>query len=305
MNKPVAQTDIVWPTKTRELQNHHIDSTRWNGFKFRDDDIVIATYAKSGTTWMQQIISQLIFRGESVGDFYKISPWIDFRLTPPMALETLESLPHRRFMKTHLLVDALVFSHEAKYIYLGRDGRDTTWSLYNHYANFLEARRCALNEVPGLVGPPLPPCTVDVHAFYRNWFAHNGAPYWPFWENIRSWWAIRDLPNVKLVHFNQLKADLAGSIRDIAKFLEIPLDDKTLAKIVTHCSFDYMKSHAEIMAPNGGSSWNGGAQTFINKGTNGRWRDTLSAAEVAAYEQKAEAELGFECAAWLERGAKE
>ncbi len=36
---------IVGPTKTRELHNHHFDSTIWNDFAFRDDDIVIATYA--------------------------------------------------------------------------------------------------------------------------------------------------------------------------------------------------------------------------------------------------------------------
>jgi aryl sulfotransferase len=40
-----------------------MDSTRWDGFEFRDGDIVIDTWAKSGTTWTQQIVSQLIFNG--------------------------------------------------------------------------------------------------------------------------------------------------------------------------------------------------------------------------------------------------
>jgi aryl sulfotransferase len=48
--------------------------------------------------------------------------------------------------------------------------------------------------------------------------------------------------------------------------------------------------------------WNGGAKTFINKGTNGRWRDTLTAADIAAYELNALAELGPTCAHWLEHG---
>ena len=54
----------VLPRKTRELHSHHFDSTIWNDFPFRDDDIVIATYAKSGTTWLQQIISQLLFNDD-------------------------------------------------------------------------------------------------------------------------------------------------------------------------------------------------------------------------------------------------
>ena len=70
-------------------------------------------------------------------------------------------------------------------------------------------------------------------------------PFWPFWENIRSWWAIRDLPNVKLIHFNRMKADLPGSIREIGAFLDIPIDETKFGDIVQHCTFDYMKAHAD------------------------------------------------------------
>jgi hypothetical protein len=67
------------PRKTREIHNHHIDSTVWNDFEFRDDDIVIATYAKSGTTLMQQIISQLLFQGVPDLPVAEMSPWVDLR----------------------------------------------------------------------------------------------------------------------------------------------------------------------------------------------------------------------------------
>ena len=51
---------IKWPAKTREIHNGVFDSSVWNDFKFRDD-IVKATWAKSGTTWTQQIIAELLF----------------------------------------------------------------------------------------------------------------------------------------------------------------------------------------------------------------------------------------------------
>jgi aryl sulfotransferase len=100
-----------------------MNSTVWNTFKFRDDDIVVATYAKSGTTWTQQIIAQLIFDGAEDIDVHSLSPWVDLRIIPPEVIAGLELQTHRRFVKTHLPVDALVFSPKAKYIFIGRDGR--------------------------------------------------------------------------------------------------------------------------------------------------------------------------------------
>ena len=29
------------PIKTREMHSHHLDSTIWNDFNFRDDDIIL------------------------------------------------------------------------------------------------------------------------------------------------------------------------------------------------------------------------------------------------------------------------
>ncbi len=106
-----------WPTKTREIHNHHFDSTIWNEFRFRDDDIIIGTYAKSGTTWTQQIVSQLIFQGAEGLEVAEMSPWLDLRVPPKeVKLPAVEAQQHRRFLKTHLPVNALVFSPKAKYL---------------------------------------------------------------------------------------------------------------------------------------------------------------------------------------------
>jgi aryl sulfotransferase len=291
------------PIKSRELHNHHFDSTVWNDLDFRDDDIIISTYAKSGTTWVQQIVSQLIFNGKKGIEVAKISPWVDLRVPPKEAkLASLAAQTHRRFMKTHLPVDALVFSEKAKYIYIGRDGRDVLWSFYNHHSAANKDWYAALNETPGLVGPTIQAPNPSIVEYYHEWMNKDGYPIWPFWENIRSWWEIRNLPNVLLIHFENLKKDMPGEIRRIAEFIDTPIDESNWQSILEHCSFDYMKDNAAKSVPGGGIFWDGGADSFIHKGTNGRWRDVLDAEDIANYESRADAELDSRCAKWLATG---
>lgn len=296
---------LARPVKSRELHNHHFDSTIWNDFRFRDDDIVISTYAKSGTTWMQQIVGQLIFNGAEAVPVAEMSPWLDLRVPPKeVKLAAVEAQSHRRFLKTHLPVDALVFSEKAKYIYLGRDGRDVVWSLYNHHENANALWYGALNDTPGLVGEKIAPPPESVVDYFNDWLAKDGHPFWSFWDNLRSWWAIRNLPNVHLTHFAALKADPEGEIRRIAAFLDIAIDEANWDAILEHTSFAYMKAHGEGVAPLGGAMWEGGAPTFLHKGVNGRWRDALSVEESVGYERRALAELGPDCAAWLLSGVR-
>jgi aryl sulfotransferase len=291
------------PVKTPEMHNHHMDSSVWNDIVFRDDDIVIATYAKSGTTWLQQIVSQLIFDGKENLPTAEMSPWVDLRVPPKeVKLPMIEAQEHRRFLKKHLPVDALVFSEKAKYIYIGRDARDVMWSMHNHHLTANAMWYDALNNTPERVGPEIGKPIENVAAYFEHWLDNDGAPFWPFWENVRSWWEIRDLPNVKLIHFADLKRDLPGQVRVIADFLDIQVSDSLMEKVLLHCSFDYMKENATASVPLGGAFWDGGAKTFIHKGQNGRWKDELSAEASDGYLAREGQELGCDCAEWLANG---
>jgi len=299
----MTEAEPTWPRKTREFQNHHFDSTIWNDLEIRDDDIIVSTYAKSGTTWTQQIIGQLVFGGDPDIPINEMSPWVDLRVPPKaVKLPMLAAQTHRRIMKTHLPVDALVFSPKAKYVYVGRDGRDVLWSLYNHHATANDLWYAAMNDTPGRVGPPIERPDIDIRRYYCTWLSEDGHPFWPFWENLASWWAIRDLPNVKLIHFNDLKADLPAEMAELAAFLEVDVPADRWPAILEHCSFDYMTANADRVSPLGGAIFEGGGASFINKGQNGRWRGVLSEAESTAYKEMAKEKLGRECAAWLNHG---
>lgn len=294
---------IDTPTRRRELLNHHIDSTIWDDIQLRDDDIVIATYGKSGTTWTQQIVGQLIHAGDPGLNISAMSPWIDLRVpTRQERLAMIEAQTHRRFLKSHLPADALRFDPRVRYLYCARDGRDVVWSLHNHHINANALWFELINDTPGRVGPPIPPADPDIRRYFRTWLEQDGAPFWPFWDNVRSWWAVRNAPNVMMLHYADLKRDLPGQIRRIAAFLDIELAPDRWDAVVEHCGFAWMKRNAAQAAPLGGICWEGGADTFINKGENGRWQQVLNEQDIADYEARAVDELGPECARWLAEG---
>ena len=305
------------PQVTHTYQNHILNSTRWQYFQPRADDIVIATSIKSGTTWMQEIVRQLIFSGQPAASerddtaLWQVSPWLEWRMIPSaVMLGQLEAQQHRRFIKCHLPLDGLPFFPQVKYIVVGRDTRDVAMSLWNHYAEFNDGVFEGTNGVPERVGDPFPLPPPDIHHFWqdwisRGWFAWESEGY-PFWGNLhhtQSWWAYRHLPNILFVHYNDLKAELVGEIRRIADFLTVSLADDALPQIVQAVSLDAMREREGRLDEGMKMSWKEGAKTFFFKGTNGRWQEVLSGEELRLYDEKAAQVLTPECRAWLEQGS--
>ncbi|MEZ4617429.1 MAG: sulfotransferase domain-containing protein [Caldilineaceae bacterium] len=302
------------PKVTRTYQNHTLDSTRWQRYQPRTGDIVIATSYKSGTNWMQEIVRQLIFQGQDVPEredvsIKQFSFWLEQRGTPlDEVLSKLEAQQHRRFLMCHLPLDGLPFFPQMQYIVVGRDARDVGMSMWNHYSEMIDAIFANPNDAQQELAP-LPPPPADVHAFWQSWitqgyFAWESEGY-PFWGNLhhtQSWWPYRHLPNILFVHYNDLKTDLAGEIRRIADFLAIPLVDALLPAILHAVNIDVMREREERLKSPVLASLKHGGNAFFFKGTNGRWRDVLSADELQLYEEKVAMVLTPDCRAWLEQG---
>jgi aryl sulfotransferase len=298
------------PKLLHTYQHHHLDSTRWDHFAPRDDDIVVSTPYKSGTTWTQEIVLQLVFLGREVPNRGDVSPWLDNRFRPlEQVLTLLEEQPHRRSIKTHLALDGLLFYPQVKYIVVGRDPRDVFMSLWNHYTSHTPEFYRFINELPGRVGDPFPPAPADIHDLWRGWISEGwfeweqeGYPFWGNMHHLQTWWDYRELDNILFVHFADLLADAFLEIRRIGDFLDIPASDEQIAAIVRQTSLTAMRARAEETAPQMKDVWVDGARSFFYKGTNGRWEAVLSGEELAMYEHTAAKVLTPTCRSWLERG---
>ena len=294
----------------RLYQNHSVDSTRWSAYTPRDGDVIVASSYKSGTTWVQAIILGLFVPDLDHPPISLLSPWWESPLLP---LETMtarfNAQPHRRVLKTHLPLDGLLFHPRVHYVVVGRDARDVCMSLWNQYRNAIRYPYLAASRHPTRIGAPLPPPPNDVGAFWRDWITRGWFPWetegYPFWSNLRhtrTWWECAHLKNVMFVHFNDLLTDLRGQMERLAAFVQADVSAPLLDGIARKVTFAAMKSHADTLLPAAGTMLRGGAQSFFFRGTNGRWREALTAHDLQLYDAAVALELSPECARWLEHG---
>lgn len=239
-------TSIRWPTKTRQDQWAVWDSARLDNFQFRDNDIVIASYSKAGTTWTQHLVAQLIFQGDPGVFGPQRSIWPEFRgLSVDDWYALAAGMDHRRIIKTHSPIDSIPFRRDLKYLYVARDPRDVVWSMHHHASNLTVAANNLVNDMPGRIGPEARLLDCDVVTFYHQFLdtgsVLDGSGPANFWDHIKGWWSFRHLSNVHLVHYANLKADFETEAHGIAAFLEMEIAEAVWPRIAANCSLEHMR----------------------------------------------------------------
>jgi aryl sulfotransferase len=248
---------------------------------------------------MQTIIASLLWPdGDAPGPVLEISPWLEFEAYGiDEILERLAAQRHRRFIKTHTPADGIPFFPQAKYVFVARDGRDAFMSMCNHMERFKNDVREGLNARVAAEGvPEMPPWTGDIHGFFALWL-----PLLGMLEHVETFWRHRADPNVLLVHNNDLMADLAGEMRRAAEFLDVAVPSAMWPAVVERCTFEAMQARGPELGMID-RFFEGGTKAFIFKGTNGRWRDVLTADELASYATRVAEVLPPAAARWLEGG---
>jgi len=309
---------------TQVVQTPVADSRRWNNFEPRDGDIVIATFAKCGTTWTQRIVDLLVFQSPDVRQFGEISPWLDATIFNSIEedLATLKAQKHRRYIKSHLPFHALPVWDTVKYIHVGRDGRDARLSWQNHEQGFrpefssrIAAQAMALAAERGQnpAGPPPSP-PEEPRAYLLQWFeelesglntaggsANLGQDFFSFEV---TYWHDRKRPNLLFVHYDDLKQDLAGEVERISDFLGIATPKALLPSLVEAARFETMKRDGDALFPKLKLAFDRGADRFLNKGSSGRWREYLNVQDVARYNTIVQRAVPPGLARWLEGGRR-
>jgi aryl sulfotransferase len=279
------------------------DSARWLGFRFRDGDIVISSRSKTGTTWVQMICALLIFQAPQLPvPLAQLSPWLDQLIVPPeQVYARLTAQDHRRFIKTHTPLDGIPLDPRATYIVTARHPLDMAVSLYHQGDNIDRARLRQLTGQPEPTTPPPP--RQPLHEWLLEWIADDADPRayldslpGVMWH-LSDAWARRNEPNVLLVHYDNLSADLEGQMRWLAGQLGIAVPAHAWPSLVQAAMFENMSARADTLVPTHGILKSNAA--FFRRGTSGEGRQILSDQEVAAYYARAAQLAPTDMLTWL------
>jgi aryl sulfotransferase len=130
----------------------------------------------------------------------------------------------------------------------------------------------------------------------------DGTPAMSFFHAEQSWWDQQHRANVLLVHYNDLKTDLAGEMRRVADFLDIRVAPDFWPALVEAAGFEAMRREGTALMGSLTAIFQGGSSRFFHKGMNERWRGIFREEDLLLYEEKAAARLSSACRAWVANG---
>ena len=286
------QTTPSRPTSLAEYEARFQGITTENGrqdalrFQAQPTDIIITPYSKSGTTWLQQIVHGLRSGGDmDFDDISRVVPWIEVSYDLGIDIHAPQKWQPRAF-KSHANWHNI--AKGGRYIVSIRNPKDVLVSSYR----FMEGWYFE----PGTIS-----ITEYAHAEFLN--PPEGKGYW---NHLLSWWPQRSNENVLLFSFEGMKADLPGTVRRVAKFMDIALDEELFDMAIRQSSFNFMLAHKDRfddylirerseqlynLPPNSDSS-------KVRKGTVGSHEYELTSAlhqELdAIWQQTIQTKLGFE-----------
>uniref|UniRef100_A0A914VFA4 Sulfotransferase domain-containing protein n=1 Tax=Plectus sambesii TaxID=2011161 RepID=A0A914VFA4_9BILA len=256
-------------------------------FQPKSDEVFISTYCKAGTTWTQQIVHQLRTGGHmDFDEIHEVIPYLPFGdIEPQIPLDTPQPADPRCY-KSHDTWETV--PKGCKYIYVARDPVDNFYSLYLHTHDVL-----ALEE------------GVTTDDFYFEGYESHVRTVW---NHQLSWWKQRNNPDVLFLFYEDYKEDFDGSLKRIADFLNIKLNEEKERVVKEYCSFAFMKQHwakfnGHLQRSHESQTWHSPTEEVpikygkVRNGQGGQGRQLLSPEVVASIEDHWRAafkDYGFE-----------
>lgn len=241
-------------------------------YELRDDDVILVTYPKSGTTWVQMIL-KCLYEKNGVSKDARISsrnqlsqalPWIEL-----MEREEFDGMSSPRIMTTHEAYKDVVYAPEskAKYIYLSRNPKDVAVSFYHHIYSYraYEFKENMDNFLEYFKAGKVP---------YGSWFTHN----LDYYENLKNL-------DMFALDYETLHHSFEKTVIKLNKFLDLkPLSNEDLETLKSKCSFEAMSTNSNTNQSRFSHRRRPDSEQFMRKGKVGDWTEHLSEKESESFD---------------------
>jgi hypothetical protein len=224
-----------------------------------------------------------------------LSPWLDMDVRPPDEVRRrLESQEHRRFIKTHTPLDGLPTAPGVTYLVVGRDPRDVAVSMYHHRGNvrpelLQRLATQARSDHVGMEQSVSAPAPLDRREWLLRWIDDEAAVTTTLSSlrstvaHLRGAWHRRHEPEIVLIHYADLSADLEGEMGRLAARLGITVPAHRYPDLVEAATFTRMRVRSQELLPDRVLV---DRTAFFHSGSSGQWRDVLTDHDIAQYQQR-------------------
>ncbi|CAH2048052.1 unnamed protein product [Thlaspi arvense] len=247
------------------------------GFQPRDTDIILASYPKSGTTWLKALTVALLERSKNHSSDdqhpllsdnpHEIVPFLEINLyveSSSPVLAKFSSVP--RLFSTHMPLHAMqetLKDSPCKIVYVCRNVKDTlvSWWFF----------RCAIHKIE--------PDRSILESMFKS-FCNGTIYYGPFWDHLLSYWrgSLEDPKHVLFMRYEELKAEPRDQIKRLADFLGCPFtkeeeENGLVQKILDLCS---LRNLSGLEVNKTGKRNNLDHKYYFRKGEVGDWKNHLT-----------------------------
>lgn len=241
-----------------------------------DVDAVLASYPKSGRTWLRFALSCYFARTARLDAMPDLTT--TFRILPNLDRDPVRGLPAYAFAGdpalpliavSHRAYEPAVF-RDRPIIFMVRDPRDVIVSAYFHATRH---KRRYEGTLKAFIGDPDQGLAALVG--YLNGWATGLARH-----------------RHHLVSYEAMSADPATAIRGILGFLGIPCDEAALAEAIAASSFSAMReTELQVGIPGHDYDRNDSESRRMRQGKVGGYRAYLDETDVSLIEERCAAEL--------------
>jgi hypothetical protein len=261
-------------------------------FPVEDGDLLVVGFPKSGTSWLQVMITNLWDDWKTCGGEKRKVPSLHGRnafegkyygYADALALES------PRLIKTHLHLELMPsrWPDHGKVVHITRNPKDVCVSLYHELRHMRRTDPSAEVQAEGFRSH-----VVD--------FLAGEVPWGPFTDNVLGWHKM-DHPNLLKITYEDARRNTAAVLERIVDFVGHPVPEGRLAEVIATTEFDAMKKSDLRNQINHPDMREDTATPFMRKGVVGDWKDWLTVAqnermdlEIVAQLQAAGLELVYE-----------